>query len=146
MVSVTVVTRRCGALLLACLVVTGELASTFLRGTPPTCHPRGERAFPLSLPPESRSGEYARRPARRPRKKVSATPRLLPQGRLYGMVSDRSSRVRRIRSSRTAERSETAEGRDRDDIPPNRDYAIDIIAYESFRELDLVGRMGVAML
>ena len=67
-------------------------------------------------------------------------------GRLYGMVSDRSSRVRRIRSSRTAERSETAEGRDRDDIPPNRDYAIDIIAYESFRELDLVGRMGVAML
>ena len=52
------------------------------------------------------------------------------------MVSDRSSRVRRSRSSRG----------DRDDIPPNRDYAIDIIAYESFRELDLVGRMGVAML
>ena len=49
-------------------------------------------------------------------------------------------------SSRTAERSETAEGRDRDDIPPNRDYAIDIISYESFREFDLVGRMGVAML
>ena len=62
------------------------------------------------------------------------------------MVSDRSSRVRRIRSSRTAERSETAEGRDRDDIPTNRDYAIDIIAYKSFRELDLVGRMGLAML
>ena len=54
--------------------------------------------------------------------------------------------ARRIRSSRTAERSETAEGRDRDDIPPNRDYAIDIISYESFREFDLVGRMGVAML
>ena len=49
-------------------------------------------------------------------------------------------------SSRTAERSETAEGRDRDDIPPNRYYAIYIITYESFRELDLVGRMGVAML